>query len=474
MVAINRKQRRFSQLKARNAPKICIHGSPYTIDEAYSLAVKHAEHKNTAEAIAIYRNILQNVENHAPSLNALGSLVFHDNIDAAIELYTRAIHHMPTFYAAYSNLGYAYISTGRMQEAEKMLRKAIMLKPDHASANYNLVIIRKYTDVAHEDVIRIKKSLTMHPKKPEYLYFALGKIYGDCGFYEEEFSYYHKANQLKNAAVSFNKDMLSQQTSSIMETFSEDFLTHYASPASTSQTPVFIVGMPRSGTTLLTNILSNHPAIGTAGELNTLHEIIHHLPRVAGTDIPYPQAAHHVTPSVSLSLAQHYETRLKRDATSDVTYIIDKHPLNFWHLGLIYMLFPLAKVIHCARHPLDTCISNYFQCFSEDYQYSFDLDNTGHYYKEYRKIMTHWQRALPTRILEINYEDMVANTEQTAKKALTFLNLDFDEKCLAPHMNQNVIKTASMWQVRQPIYTQSVERWKHYEKYLAPLKELLL
>jgi hypothetical protein len=273
--------------------------------------------------------------------------------------------------------------------------------------------------------------------------------------------------------VHYDHEQLVAVTAETVELFSKDLLARARPWSSDSQLPLFIVGMPRSGTTLLAAMLSNHPAIGTAGELPTIHEFTLRLADVTGSSAAYPQAVTMITPAVAASLATAYETRLKRDNGSAFTYIIDKHPLNFRHLGLIAMLFPRCHIIHCTRHPLDTALSNYFQRFSVAYDYSFDLRNIGRFYAEYARLMAHWRSVLPAQMIEIRYEDMIAQTEQVARRALDFLGLPWDARCLAPHTNPHSVDTASNWQVRQPIYTHAIARWQHYERHLQPLKELL-
>jgi hypothetical protein len=223
----------------------------------------------------------------------------------------------------------------------------------------------------------------------------------------------------------------------------------------------------------MASILSNHSAVDTAGELTIITEFTRQLPGLVGGDILYPQAARHITPAIASRLINDYEKRLRRDIEPDVPHVVDKHPLNFRHLGFIAMLFPKARIIHCTRHPLDTGLSNYFQRFYLDYNYSFDLRNIGHFYGEYAKIMEHWRKVLPIKLIEISYEDLIMDTEPVVRRALDSLGLEWDERCLAPHTNPCAVETASNWQVRQPIYRQSVERWRHYEKHLTPLKEML-
>jgi tetratricopeptide (TPR) repeat protein len=364
-----------------------------------------------------------------------------------------------------------------MREAEKMFLRACELKPDFPDPLFNLVNIRKYQDAENVEVKTIHRLLDK-PGTPtnvkEILYFAMGKIYDDCSCYDKAFECFRLANQIRNTAVAYNPGAVTKMTDDIIDVFNRGVLAQPFTSASASRSPLFIVGMPRSGTTLLANILSNHRAIASAGELPTIADFTSRLQESVAAGLPYPQATRHITPALATQLINDYERRLNQGIGSEKLYVIDKNPLNFRHLGLIAMLFPEARIIHCTRNILDTGLSNYFVRFPLNLDYSFDLRNIGHFYREYARLMEHWREVLPRKMIEISYEEMVLNTEQTARRALEFLGLGWDECCLAPHTNPCAVETASNWQVRQPIYRRSLERWKHYEKYLAPLKESLL
>jgi len=418
------------------------------------------------EALVSYHQAISLRPDMAETYVSQGTVLDHlTRYDEALISYNQAIALRPDYAPSYYYRGNSLVSKGDMVAAEQMFRKAIALKPNDVLPLYSLVHIAKYQD---EDIIHINKLLDqpeISPQDKAYLYFALGKIHDDCGRYDQAFEAYRQANEICNRDVSYSAKGVMAMTSAIIGVFNKEFL---AQPyGSDSRSPIFIVGMPRSGTTLMASILSNHSQIAMAGELPTILEDALHLAEWTNSTMPYPFAAKHVTPELASTLVDDYEKRLRRDCEDSVPYVIDKHPLNFRHLGFISILFPSARIIHCMRHPLDTILSNYFQRFPQSYEYAFDLENISHFYGEYDRLMQHWRQVLPGNMIEVRYEEMVMDTEAAARKTLDFLGLAWEDGCLAPHKNKYAVETASKWQVRQPIYSQSMERWRHYEKYLS-------
>jgi tetratricopeptide (TPR) repeat protein len=429
------------------------------------------------ESLASYDKALALNPSHAEAHNNRGSLLQDmRRYDEAIASYDRAIASKPDYAMAYNNRGAAMLSKGCMAEAETMFRKALELKPDFSDPLHSLSTMRRHQKASGpevEEILGLLKKPGITAESKEHLYFSLGKIYDDCGQYDEAFEAFRQANEIRNSFVSYQAGDVTKLTDDVIEVFNKDFVSRKFPFASMNKLPLFIVGMPRSGTTLLASILSNHPAIATAGELPDMADYALRLGEMLKENVRYPQAARHITTAVASGIITAYEARLKRDARAGVVHVIDKNPLNFRHLGFISMLFPLARIIHCTRDPLDTCLSNYFTRFSLTLDYSFDLRNIGHFYREYERFMEHW-RTIPTlKLMDVRYEDMILKTEPTARAVLDFLGLEWDARCLAPHTNPSPVETASQWQVRQPIYNNSLERWRHYEKYLGPLKEAL-
>ena len=368
------------------------------------------------------------------------------------------------------------MSLGHMPEAEKMFLKASELRPDFADPLFNLAIIRQHQVTDDAEASRVRAMLDkpgLAPGDREQLLFTLGKIYDDCGRYDEAFDCFRQANQLRNAGVKYDAKAVEKLTAGIIEVFSKEFLSQPFAFGSDSKSPLFIVGMPRSGTTLLASMLSNHPAIGTAGELSTLGDLAAQLGQGPGSGVAYPAAARQISAAEADRLTTGYEKRLRREAGPEKIHVIDKNPLNFRQVGLIAMLFPQARIIHCTRQALDTCVSNYFQRFPLFLDYAFDLRNIGHFYSQYARLMEHWRTVPGLKMMEASYEDAILRTEQTARAMLDFMGLEWDARCLAPHTNRSPVETASQWQVRQPIYQRALERWRHYEKHLGPLREAM-
>jgi hypothetical protein len=231
---------------------------------------------------------------------------------------------------------------------------------------------------------------------------------------------------------------------------------------------VFIVGMVRSGTSLVEQILSSHPDVHGAGELPDIIQITNGLQDFLGASAPYPECLSLLKQEHLDALAQHYLEHLKQ-ISPDARRVVDKMPGNFMHLGLIEMLFPEARVIHCMRDPVDTCLSAYFQDFSRSHPYAYDLSNLGAFYRAYLKVMAHWRKILRLPLFELQYEDLIANQEQVSRALIEFCGLEWDDRCLQFHETQRFVGTASYDQVNRPLYKQSVARWKRYERHLGPL-----
>jgi hypothetical protein len=298
------------------------------------------------------------------------------------------------------------------------------------------------------------------------MYFLLGKLYDLTGEYDRAFSSYQAGNQLIPAR--FNRGTHRQSIREIISSFSRERMAAFPRSANASDKPVFIVGMPRSGTSLVEQILSAHPDIHGAGELMHMHNISALIKKITHSDQDFPANLEYLTTGLLDHLADLYLQNVERDAKHAIR-ITDKMPSNFRLLGLIELLFPNARVIHCIRDPRDTCLSCYFQQFTKGQHFASSLSDTAFYYNGYQRLMKHWKSVLSLPVFEVNYEEMVAGLEEMSRKLLCFLGLEWHPDCLDFHKTGRRVITASYDQVRRPLYTSSVGRWRNYRAHLDEL-----
>jgi len=314
------------------------------------------------------------------------------------------------------------------------------------------------------------KSYTIQESLRRKIFFSLGKLHDSKKNYDHAFDYYTTANHLKQSH--FNIASMRHNIDSQINVFSSNFKQLIKTSSIKTSRPIFIVGMPRSGTSLLEQILSCHQQVHAGGELPDITQLAQKLPSQYNSEKYYPEILNKVSTNEFDLLAKSYLDHLE-NIDSEAKYIIDKMPTNFMHLGLIQLLFPNARIIHCMRNPLDTCLSCYFQDFSGNHAWIYDLKNIGKVYLEYRRVMQHWKSVLDIQILEVQYEELVDKQDTMSRQIIDFCNLEWDDECLNFHENKRFAKTASYNQVRQPMYKKSVARWKNYEDKIGDLKKTL-
>lgn len=380
--------------------------------------------------------------------------------------YRRALALRPDYAVAHNNLGVALQLQGKLDEALICYKRALAIKPDYIGAFHNFATCRKATTADQALLEKIEKLLARPETDEESritAHFALGKCHDDLARYPEAFRHYQLANALEGSKYRFDRELLEQKVSRLVETYTADFFAQRASWGNPSELPILIVGMPRSGTTLVEQIVASHPRACGAGELEFWFEQTRNLP----ADFPagFSEAA-------AASIADHY-LALLRSFSHQAAHVTDKMPRNFLRLGLIHLLFPRARIIHCMRDPIDTGLSIYFQRFTGYHAFARNLDDIVFYYRQYLRLMDHWRTVLPPDVLlEIRYEDLVAGQEKTSRRIVAFYGLEWNEKCLDFHKASRIIATASSWQARQPMYTGSVGRWQHYAEFIGPLAQL--
>lgn len=374
----------------------------------------------------------------------------------------------PQNIAALSLLGELRVDRGRFSEAQQLFEQALVLDPNFASVYCSIAAHRKMTA---DDGAWLKGVETLLerplPLGDEInLRYALGKYFDDLRRYDEAFGNYRLANDLtKRHGTGYDPGKLTRRVDRIIGTFDEAFLRQPRSEASPSELPVFIIGMPRSGTSLTEQILASHPAVFGAGELRFWNRAFNTFEAAELNG----ESGARLLPE----MARDYLARLTARAPG-APRVTDKMPANFLYAGLIHAAFPRARIIHMQRHPLDTCLSIYFQNFFNVARYGNDLADLAHYYGEYLRITAHWRALLPGEaLMEVPYEALLKDQEGWTRRLLDFLGLPWDPRCLDFHLTERVVITASRWQVRQKINAASAGRWRNYEKHIGPLRQLL-
>jgi Sulfotransferase family len=297
------------------------------------------------------------------------------------------------------------------------------------------------------------------------LHFALGKAYDDLDRGDDAFAHMQAGNRLKRQTAGYEEARSLNFFERIKTAFSADF-TAKAHKGYADAAPIFVIGMPRSGTTLVEQIISSHPSVGAAGEISALNDAV----RTLGA---FPDAIGHASDEALSRAAEKYVRKLRTYAP-DAAYVTDKAPSNFYLIGFIHLALPDAKIVHVMRDPVDTCLSCYSKLFTRGQGYSYDLAELGRYYRAYNDLMRHWRDVLPEgRVLDVRYEDVVADIEGQAQRLLSHCGLAWDDRVLSFHQSARTVSTASASQVRRPIYASSVARWRRYEAHLAPLIDTL-
>lgn len=399
------------------------------------------------------------------------------NIDFALKSYDQALLLNPSHINSLIGKGQTYLELGESSKAIEIGQKVFQI--DNSKPHGLLLLSRsrksKSNDGLLESLLPFTKNEQLDKETKIAVNFALGKLHDDQNCFHEAFKYYLTGNAIKNSQLNYSPASDTEAFDNTINFFDKSFFTEHQHLGTNSNLPIIIVGMPRSGTTLTEQIISSHPEVIGAGEVVFWGKSSSALPLRINSSKPYPECIQDLTNTQTKEITHIYESSLIKIAgpRTNAKHITDKMPHNFLSLGLIAVLFPQIKIIHTKRNPIDTCLSIFFQNFNESHSYAFNLQNLGHHYKQYARIMRHWHEVLPGRIMDIHYEDTISDPEYWSRKLIEHIGLEWDDACLAPHKLERTVKTASHWQVRQPIYKTSVQRWKNYEPFLGDLIDAL-
>lgn len=394
-------------------------------------------------------------------------------MDQARDAYDKALLLDPDSLATQLGIAGLFEDQGEREQAAAAYRRVLQLHPTHAEAlSYLLGLGRHIVTEAELGAARSLIEKTDNAGKA-FLGYGLGKALDSLGETDEAFKALQTANQARQAqAGAFDSVAFERRLNAMRGIFSGSFFGERRGWGVDDDSPVFIVGLPRSGTTLTEQIAASHPLCHGAGELGLLSDLATGTPdRLGRADPPWPDCAKELTNQHAASIGHELVIQLHKLAPTGVTRIIDKAPLNFWHLGLIAMATPNARIINCVRDVRDVGFSIYSHNFNQDQRWSTDLSAIATYWQGYRQLMEHWREVTPLKIFDMCYEETIAHTEDSARALLAFLELPWDEKVLEFYEHKRAVQTPSRWQVRQPIYQTSKARWQGYEKYLGPLCE---
>ncbi len=441
--------------------------------EAHSdLATALKELGRLDEAVAHYHKAIDIKPDYAEAHSNLGiALSELGRQDDAVTHFRKAIEIDPDHAKAHSNLGTTLSELGRLDEGVAHFRKAIDINPDFAEAHRQLTFSKTHSK--YDDDIRIMEEIFAQPditdEQRMHLAFGLGKSFEDLQQYEKAFEFFAEGNAIMRRTFSFEIETWDAHFEKLKETFDGSLFDRHQGVGCRDETPIFVLGMPRSGTTLIEQILASHPKVHAAGELNILSKTIN----ASFDERTYPKDILHVDGDVFERLGGEYIHQV-REKSKSATFITDKMPHNFIHIGMIKLMLPNAKIIHCKRSPKDTCLSIFKTYFANvDHTYAYDQNELGQYYNLYRELMAHWHSVLPGFIHEIQYEDIVSDQEEQTRALLAHSDLEWNDACLKFYKTDRTVKTASAAQVRKPIYKGSVQSWKRYETQLEPLLKAL-
>ncbi len=457
-----RRAGRFAE--AAQAYQRLLHRWPDQPDCWYNLAFVQRQLGRFEEALAAYRQALDHGARQPEEIYLNRGVIFADHlgdVDAARRELNAALACNPAYTPALLNLGNLSEDLGEREAATTHYEAALAHDPECWIALARLANIKSAGDSNDPWIGALERALSRPDVASEdkaTLGFALGAALDRAGAHERAFAAYTRANQVSRVAAAYDRAAQEQ----LVDRIAAAFPAPLPGDASGAE-PIFICGMFRSGSTLVEQVLAGHPRITAGGELDFIPRLAH------GEVAPFPEAGVKLDAAAAARLARHYAEMAAR-AFPNADLVTDKRPDNFLYIGLIKALFPSAKIVHTTRHPIDNLLSVFFLQLDQRMSYALDLMDCAHYYRQYRRMMAHWQSLYPGDIVEFHYDDFVRAPRANVERLLAFLGLDWSEDCLAFHRRSNQVKTASVWQVREPLYQRASGRWKNYGDQLAPLK----
>lgn len=440
------------------------------------LGLANQEQDQTEAALRAYNKAMVLEPEFAAPYTAAGTAnAMAGRHDEAIALFKQALERQEDHAGALAGLGHVLKTIGQYEESIAAYRRCAELNPDHGEAYWSLANLKTF-EFSNNEVTKMQEMIEnpalLNEPKVNFL-FALGKAREDRKQFDAAFEHYQRGNELRRSAESYDPVSTMDTHDRLIEVFSADFFAQRSDWGHGSNAPIFIVGLPRSGSTLLEQILASHSQVEGTHELPELSRAAKSTRRYGVGERSYPKAVLDMNLEESIKVGERYLLNSKRHRHEDSLHFTDKLPNNFAHIGLLQLILPNAKIIDARRHPLDSCMGTYKQLFARGQPFSYDLYELGEFYLEYRRLMSHWNEVLPGKVLQVQYEQVVDDLENQVRRILDFCELPFEQSCVDFHQSDRAVKTASSEQVRQPIYRSAVQSWRRFEQHLGPLVEIL-
>ena len=450
--------------------------APDFVGALSDLARLYREQNRFDEAIDYCNRVVALEPSSAQShFQLAGTLAPASLTDRAIESYRKAIELQPKFAGAHLGLGHTLKTVGRQDEAIAAYRECIRLRPDNGESYWSLANLKTYR-LSDDDVVAMEKSLARDDltdqSRVNFLY-AMAKAHEDRGDFERAWTYYEQGNGIQRRNERYDPVQTEVLHDAVIEVFDEELLKEKAGQGNPDASPIFIIGLPRSGSTLIEQILASHSEVEGTSELPYVGRVATSLSRNRADGINYPEAVRELSGEHFHRLGNDYLELARLHRAEGKPRFIDKMPNNFPAVGFLHLVLPNATIIDARRHPLDSCLSCYRQLFAKGQTFTYDLMDIGEYFLEYERMMDHWHAVLPGKVLTVQYEELVRDFEPQVRRLLEHCRLPFEDACLRFHETERAVRTASSEQVRQPIHNRSIGFWRHYKERLAQLEEVL-
>ena len=440
------------------------------------LGLARQEQDKTDAAIEAFERVIRLEPHRASGYVAVGTVkAMIGKHDEALDLFNKALEKDATNFGALSGLGHVLKTVGKQEDAITSYRECVRLNPDHGETWWSMANLKtfRFEDADIENMLQRSKRESLLEEQRTNFHFALGKAYEDKEDYESAFEQYSLGNENRRQRETYDPVQTVDLHDRFMETFSKEFFHERLGSGCQSNAPVFIVGLPRSGSTLIEQILASHPDVEGTHELPDLGRVARSVGLQRDDRKAYPQVIPLLSDDELAELGEEYLRRTERHRETGTLRFTDKLPNNFVHVGFLSLTLPNAKIINAKRHPLDSCLGSFKQLFARGQPFTYDQFELAEFYLEYQRLMDHWHEVLPGKVLDVQYENVVDDLETEVRRILEYCELPWDDACLRFYENERAVKTASSEQVRKPIYSTSKHLWRRYEQHLDPMIEIL-